>query len=157
RLARVAQQQLGRKLAARVDGEDVVQSVFRTFFRRQACGEFQLDSTAQLWRLLVKITLLKARARGRHHSAACRAVAAETAADDWSPDAVAHEPTPEEAATLNDLVEHVLDGLPPLYARILEMRLAGHSVTEMAPQLGLSRQTIYRALDLLQQRLAGAT
>ena len=34
RLVRLAQRHLGRKVATREDGEDVVQSVFRTFFRR---------------------------------------------------------------------------------------------------------------------------
>ena len=41
RLVRLADQHLSRKLAGRVDGEDVVQSVFRTFFRRGNEGEFQ--------------------------------------------------------------------------------------------------------------------
>ena len=69
RLTCLAEQQLSRKLAARLDGADVVQSVFRTFFRRSAAGEFRIDSSAQLWRLLVKITVRKARALARYHSA----------------------------------------------------------------------------------------
>jgi hypothetical protein len=36
RLARLADRNLSRKIAGRLDGEDVVQSVFRTFFRRSA-------------------------------------------------------------------------------------------------------------------------
>src|SRR4051812_45025103 len=67
RLTRVAEQHLGRKLAGRLDGEDVVQSVFRTFFRRSAAGEFSIDGSGQLWRLLVQITLCKARAKARYH------------------------------------------------------------------------------------------
>ena len=53
-LARAAEQHLARKLAGRVDGEDVVQSVFRTFFRRYQAGEFRIDTSAQLWRLLLR-------------------------------------------------------------------------------------------------------
>src|ERR1043166_1704545 len=71
-LTRVAEQHLSRKLAGRLDGEDVVQSVFRTFFRRSAAGEFRIDNSAQLWRLLVQITLRKAQAKGRHHQAEMR-------------------------------------------------------------------------------------
>src|SRR5262245_55758628 len=55
-LVRVAEQHLSRKLAGRLGGEDVVQSVFRTFFRRAEAGEFRIDSSSQLWRLLVRIT-----------------------------------------------------------------------------------------------------
>jgi ECF sigma factor len=77
RLTRLAEQHLSRKLAGRLDGEDVVQSVFRTFFRRSATGEFRIDSSAQLWQLLVKITLLKARAKARYHTADKRDAGAE--------------------------------------------------------------------------------
>ena len=58
-LLRLAEQHLSRRLSGRVDEEDVVQSVFRTFFRRSGGGEFQIDSSAQIWKLLVKITVLK--------------------------------------------------------------------------------------------------
>src|SRR4051794_5340188 len=77
RLTRIAEEHLSARLAGRLDGSDVVQSVFRTFFRRSAEGEFRIDSSAQLWRLLVRITLLKARAKGRHHTAGIRNVRAE--------------------------------------------------------------------------------
>jgi RNA polymerase sigma-70 factor, ECF subfamily len=155
RLTRLAEQHLSRKLAGRLDGEDVVQSVFRTFFRRGAEGEFTLDSSAQLWRLLVKITVLKARAKGRYHSADRRDAGAEHPGDPdgWLPEALAREPGPEEAAILVDQVEALLRGLPPLHARVLECRLQGHNVSDVAEQLGVSRQTVHRVLNLLQQRL----
>jgi len=72
RLSRLAQQFISRKPGGRIEGDDVVQSVFRTFFRRCADGEFQIDSSAQLWQLLVKITMTKARAQGRRNTAAKR-------------------------------------------------------------------------------------
>jgi RNA polymerase sigma-70 factor (ECF subfamily) len=151
RLVRVAEQHLSRKLAGRLDGEDVVQSAFRTFFRRSAAGEFRIDTSAQLWRLLLTITLRKARAQGRRHSAGKRAAAAE-AGEPTAPLAD-DEPGPAEAAALVDQIEALLRGLPALYAQILERRLEGRPVAEIADQLGLSRQTIYRALNLLQERL----
>src|SRR5437762_5158584 len=124
RLVRLAEQHLSRKVAGRVDGEDVVQSVFRTFFRRSAEGEFRIDSSAEIWRLLVKITLLKARAQGRRHTAGVRDVAAESpAADAWLREALARDPGPADAAVFLDQVAALLRGLPPLYGTILEMRL----------------------------------
>jgi RNA polymerase sigma factor (sigma-70 family) len=157
RLTRVAEQYLSSRVGRREDGSDVVQSVFRTFFRRNAAGQFHIDSSAQMWRLLVKITALKAQAKGRFHTAARRNVAAEVADEDqaWLVTAASGEPGPEEAATLADLVETLLSGLPPEYAQVLEMRLADQGVGEIAPQLGVSRQTVYRMLALLQDRLAG--
>lgn len=155
RLSRLAEQHLSRKLAGRVDGDDVVQSVFRTFFRRSARGDFKIDSSAQLWQLLVKITITKARAQGRYHTAATRDVAAEQrgADEDWLIATVDRDPGPEDAVMLMDEIEALLKGLPSLYCQVLEMRLQGHSVAEVAAQLGVSRQTVYRALELLQHRL----
>jgi hypothetical protein len=68
-------------------------------------------------------------------------------------EAASQEPGPDEAVILVDQIEMLLDGLPPLYCRLLEMRLQGQGVTEIAAELKVSRQTVYRALDLLQQRL----
>jgi hypothetical protein len=47
RLTAVAEQYRGRRPAGRLDGEDVVQSVFRTFFRRCAGGGFHIDRPRQ--------------------------------------------------------------------------------------------------------------
>jgi len=157
RLAALAERHLSDGLAARVDGEDVVQSVFRTFFRRCGQGEFQIDSSAQLWRLLVKITVRKARAKARQHTAAVRDVRSEAAdADTWLAEALTREPGPDEAAILVDWVGTLLAGLPTLYGRVLEMRLEGRSVAEIASTLSLSRQTVYRALQSLSERLETA-
>src|SRR5262245_5412685 len=158
-LLRLAEQHLSRKLSGRVDGDDVVQSVFRTFFRRSAGGEFQIDSSAQIWKLLVKITVMKVRARGRYHSAQKRAVSAEAAgpaapdADAWLPEALARDPDPADAVAFVDQVEALMKDLPPLYGRVLELRLQGQTPTQIAQGLNVSRQTVYRALNLLQERL----
>jgi RNA polymerase sigma-70 factor (ECF subfamily) len=155
RLTHLAEQHLSRRLAGRLDGEDVVQSVFRTFFRRSARGEFQIDSSAQLWRLLVRITLRKASALARHHTAGPRDALAEVpGGGDRLAEALAHEPGPAEAAALVDQIEALLRGLPALYCHVLDLRLQGHGALAVARQLGVSRQTVYRALDLLRQRLA---
>jgi RNA polymerase sigma-70 factor (ECF subfamily) len=153
-LVRLADRQLGRKLAGRLDGEDVVQSVFRTFFRRTAAGEFEVDASDQLWRLLVTITLRKARTKGRFHTAAARDAGAEAGIDPGEFEAAARDPGPDEAATLVDQIEALLRGLPPLYARLLDLKLQGHSVTDIAANLDVSRQTVHRAINLLQDRLA---
>jgi RNA polymerase sigma-70 factor (ECF subfamily) len=153
-LARLAEQHLSRKMAGRLDGEDVVQSVFRTFFRRCTEGEFTIDSSAQIWQLLVKITLLKARAKGRFHTAEKRNAGAEAPAGDARLRvAVTHEPGPAEAVALVDEIEALVRGLPPLYGNLLELRLRGCSVPEIAQELGVSRRTVQRALKLLQERL----
>jgi DNA-directed RNA polymerase specialized sigma24 family protein len=141
KLTRFAEQHLSAKLAGRLDGSDIVQSVFRTFFRRSAEGEFRIDSTAQLWQLLVKITLLKARAKARHHTAEIRAVGAEadSGGEPWLVEAISHEPGPLEAVMLVDQIETMLHGLLPLYYHVLDLRLQGCGTKEIAARLDISR------------------
>jgi RNA polymerase sigma factor (sigma-70 family) len=155
RLTQVAEQHLSRKLAAREGGEDVVQSVFRTFFRRSAEGQFQIDTSAQVWRLLVKITLQKVRTRARYHATKKRSAAAEVQPeeDSWVAEALAREPDPAAAAELVDLMEALVQGVPPLYCRVLELRLQGMVPADVARELSISRNTVYRALELFKQRL----
>src|SRR5262249_3144310 len=154
RLTQVAEQHLSRKLAAREGGEDVVQSVFRTFFRRSAEGQFQIDTSAQVWRLLVKITLQKVRTRSRYHATKKRSAAAElTPQDDsWVAEALGREAEPA-AWGLVALVEALVQGVPPLYCRVLELRLQGLVPADVARELNISRNRVYRALELFQQRL----
>jgi RNA polymerase sigma-70 factor (ECF subfamily) len=153
-LACLAGQNLSPRLAARLDSADVVQSAFRTFFRRCGQGEFHIDSSTQLWRLLARITLLKARAHARRHLADQRDVRAETPGDDVAIRALASssEPGPAEQAVLLDQIEALLEGLPPQYGELLQRRLQGHSVSDIAREMDLSRQSVHRMLNVLQER-----
>lgn len=153
-LNRLAEKHLSRRLAGRVEIEDVVQSVFRTFHRRCLRGEFRVDGSAQLWRLLVQVTVRKVAAKARGLKGEPPPVSA--LADDGGAllaEAVTREPSPEEAVALVDQMEALLRGLPEMHGRVLELRLEGHAVAEIAPRLGVSRQTVYRVLGLLQHRL----
>jgi DNA-directed RNA polymerase specialized sigma24 family protein len=112
RLIRLAELHLSSRLGGRLDGEDVVQSALRTVFRRHAGGEFRINSSAELWRLMARITLLKARAKGRHHTAARRSVADELPGIAAGlPELLAGDPGPDEAAILVDEIEVLLNGL----------------------------------------------
>ncbi|QDU98161.1 RNA polymerase sigma factor [Lignipirellula cremea] len=153
RLIRFAERRLSKQLAGRVDGEDVVQSAFRTFFRRREEGSLKIDGNNQLWRLLVCLTLRKAMAKGRFHTAAKRDVALEISAEQAPQAFLAREPAPEDGVFLADHIECLLAGLPAVHGEILRQRLEGASVKEISMALNLSRQTIYRALHLLQSRL----
>ena len=153
KLCRLSERHLSQRLAVRVDGEDVVQSVFRSFLLRAQRGEFRIDDSSQLWRLLVTITLQKTREAGRRHTAAQRDVARELALDEELLTAVSGEPSPEEAIVLADQVSALLDGLTPWHAQVLEARLAGDTPTEIAARQATSRQAVFRALTDIQQRM----
>lgn len=149
RLCAFADQQIGPRLRAREDAEDVVQSAFRTFFRRAADGQFHVDHSTDLWNLLVTITLNKVRLRAQHHGAGKRDVRAEVDVDveRIDPRTVARDPTPEEVTAFIDEIEFIFAGLKGSDPEIVWMRFQGYSTSEIADRVGCSRWTVRRVLD----------
>src|SRR3954451_9710971 len=84
RLPRLARSRLSRRLAARVDPEDVTLSAYRSFFTLAGAGEVVLQDSGDLWRLLVRITLRKVCRAARRHRADCRSVEREQPLPDES-------------------------------------------------------------------------
>ena len=109
RLCGLAAGQIGQRLGRRVEADDIVQSVFRTFFRRSAKGEYPIDHSGTLWNLLVRITLNKVRRQRERHGAAKRDVGAEVHLDGDRPHpaVVAHDPMPDEVVSLLGFVRLV--------------------------------------------------
>ncbi|TWU44000.1 RNA polymerase sigma factor [Novipirellula aureliae] len=152
KLIHLASQNIHPALLKRFDGEDVVQSVFRTFFRRQEEGSFQIEHSQQLWQLLVTLTLCKTRSHARKHTAEKRNAATEqllSASDQIQ----SNQASPEDALALWEEIDIVLTGLPTRTAEIISMRLEGRNRSEIAKRLSLSRQTVHRILKLVQDRL----
>src|SRR5262245_41323985 len=63
----IADSRLAPGLKRRFDADDVVQSTFRTFFRRAQGGQFQFADNQRLWNLLLAIALTKLREKARYH------------------------------------------------------------------------------------------
>ncbi len=154
RLAELAASRMERRIGRRVNGEDVVQSAFSSFFQRTADNKLQINNARDLWNLLVTITIAKTRSTAREHRAQKRTVEAEVSAPQsaWLAQELAQEPSPSEAAILVEQIELVTRDLPEKHQEILSLRMAGHMRTEIAEIMGLSRQTIYRVLSLIEQR-----
>ncbi|MGE3809084.1 MAG: ECF-type sigma factor [Gemmataceae bacterium] len=56
-IAALASRRLSDQMARRIDPEDIVQSVYRSFFVSAREGRYELQHGGDLWRLLVSITL----------------------------------------------------------------------------------------------------
>jgi RNA polymerase sigma factor (sigma-70 family) len=160
RLTALARSRLAAKLAGRVDPEDIVQSAYRSFFADARQGRFDLQQGGELWRLLVSITLHKLHDQVKHHTAERRSVDAEQGfgtADSLhglQPNLIAREPSPLAALALGEEVEQLMRSLRPHERRVVELRLQGHTLYEIADLTSRSLATVCRILDRLKQRLA---
>jgi RNA polymerase sigma-70 factor (ECF subfamily) len=157
RLIRLAHERLDSLVRTKVDPEDVVQSVFKSFFLRYAEGRFDLGDWDSLWGLLVVITLRKCgrevkRFHGPHHDVRRELPAAGgEAGGGW--DVLAREPTPAEAVMLADTVEQFLRDLGPRERRVLELRLQGCTVPEISAEVDRTEYTVEGMLRKIRKRL----
>jgi RNA polymerase sigma-70 factor (ECF subfamily) len=147
RLLSLARSHLDGRVRQKMDPDDVVQSAFRTFFRRQADNAFDLTTWDSLWALLVVITLRKCSRQAAHFHGPNHDVRRETSPaadsdDAFISEAIDREPTPEEAAALADLVERLMRSLRERQRRVLELRLQGFTVAEISEQLGRTEHTV---------------
>ena len=157
RLTSLARARLSPRLARRTDPEDVVLSVYRSFFIGAREGRFTLNRGGDLWRLLASITKHKLLRQARFHGADRRSVDRESALDDagTGPDFLdARGPTPEDAVALTDELERLFLGLDALGKRVLELRLQGELLSEIADETGRSERTVRRTLDRIRVILA---
>ncbi len=155
RLQSLARSQTGAELALRVDPEDVVQSVFRTFFRRAAEGHYEIPAGEELWKLFLVIALNKVRALGEFHRAKKRSVSQTQGLGKVEP-FLAAEGNPDENAfnvlklTINDM----LDDLPEVQRQMVLLRIEGHDVRTIAERTGRSKRSVERALQEFRVRLS---
>jgi RNA polymerase sigma factor (sigma-70 family) len=153
RLYALAAKQSAPDLATRIDPEDIVQSVFRTFFRRAALGHYEVPQGEELWKLLLVIGLNKIRAVGTHHRAAKRDVRLTSAGPSFE-EALRTTAASEEAfLVLRLVIDEVLVTLAPVQRQIIEQRIEGYEVAEIARNVQRSKRSVERILQEFRKRL----
>jgi eukaryotic-like serine/threonine-protein kinase len=157
RLTSLAGSRLSRRLARRVDAEDVVLSAWRSFFVATGCNQVNVPDDDNLWPLLVTMTLRKLARQAARHSADRRSIHAEVErADDFDwPSVVARDPTPAEAAMVTDEIENLMSGLSPTDREILTRRLQGEQHAAIASSVDCSERTVRRSLQRIRERYLG--
>ena len=156
-LLAVARGQLESWVRRREDPEDVVQSVYKSFFGRQVRSPFELGCWSDLWGLLTLMTLRKCADRVEYLRAQRRDVGreveptTEVGALCW--EALDRAPTPEEAAVLTETVHQLLAGLDSDDRAIIELSLQGYTAEETRTRLGLSERTVRRVRERTRKRL----
>jgi len=157
RLTAMVRWQLASPMRRRLDPEDVVLSAYRSFFVRARQGDFALERSGDLWKLLVTITLNKLRRQVAHHRAAKREAGRERPLEEPVV-AYAAGPTPLEALAAAEELRALMGKLTPLQRQVLELRLQECRWDEIAAVTGRSERTARRALEevrvLWQQELS---
>lgn len=164
RLVALAHNQLATWIQRKVDPEEVVQSVYKSFFvRYRDNGQFDFADWDSLWGLLAQSTIWKCHKRIQYFLTDGRDAGREVPleAGDNSLDsltrALAPDPTPEEAAILTELVGQLLRGLDDDDRKIIEMILQGYTVVEIHDAVGLSERTVQRVHERVKKRLERMT
>jgi RNA polymerase sigma-70 factor (ECF subfamily) len=157
RLIGLARNHLDSQFRHKIDPEDVVQSVFKSFFIRYDEGALAAEGWDGLWGLLACIAVRKCADRVRYHRAECRDLAREaqasTGAEEPWRDAVGREPTPDEAMVLAEAVEDLLRGLDGDERRIVELSLQGYETAEISETLGRAERSVRRVRERVRRRL----
>jgi RNA polymerase sigma-70 factor, ECF subfamily len=152
RLLLLARWHISDRLRTRIDPDDVVQSVFRTFFFRVKNDSFTFDEADDLFKLLARITLHKTLRQVAYHRAARRTPEREHAGskvgeDDALMQLMDTEPDPETVVEFADHLKMFLSKFSTQEQQIIELRLQGHTSDEIAEKMGTYDRKIRRVLE----------
>jgi RNA polymerase sigma-70 factor (ECF subfamily) len=153
KLLGVARRNTAEDLRTRFDPEDVVQSVFRTFFRRAAQGAYAVPAGDDLWKLFLVIALNKIRRLGEFHRANKRSVGQTSGLNE---PLVTDQGAGEEDSLriLHLTIDEILAGSPPHVHQMVKLRIDGCEVAEIAERVGRSKRSVERVLQSFRETLA---
>lgn len=161
-LVRIARQRIGNKLGQRVEAEDILQSVYRSFFVRLQDGQFEIEKGKDLWNLLVRMTVNKICRKATFHQREKRdfkqeqSPRNESSAVPLADLARTDEPGPEEAMLLVEAVEELLQDMREKDRPVVELRLQGYTTAEIANETGRAERSVRRILERLKANLQQA-
>jgi RNA polymerase sigma factor (sigma-70 family) len=148
RLNRLVAMECSAELARKEGVEDIVQSVFRTFFRRVSQGFYDVPDDDELWRLFLVIALHKIRSKATYYHAFKRD--AHRTIDGVEAQLLMHSRADVNElpyAHLELVLEEILQQLPPRSRVMVKLRIEGWDVAEVAQKTGRSKRTVERILQ----------
>jgi DNA-directed RNA polymerase specialized sigma24 family protein len=141
-------------LRQKLDPEDVVQSVLRTFVRRNRDEKFQwVESWDGLWGLLMGLTVYRAARWFRHYNTQSRDLdkesplpATEPGGESDQQSAIAmlesSDPRPDEVAEMLETVREILQRMPESQRRVIELGLLGYDDDAIGEEAGRTRARV---------------
>src|SRR5262249_50502477 len=133
--------------------EDVLQSVFKSFFARHQGGQFDVANWDSLWNLLALLTVRKCADRIAYFHAACRDVRREKYVGVGAAQACTPDPTPSEAAILTETLTRFMADLEQADRDIVTLHLQGYTTPEISGHVHRSERSVCRVLERVRRRL----
>ena len=160
RLVRSVRQKLRVQNRAVSDEEDIVLSVFESFYRAAENGRFpDLSDRDDLWRLLLTMSARKIVDKRRHDRRQRRGAGVKVRSleqvgdDDAVIQVIGDEPTPEMVLIMKEAVERLIFHLGVGQLRETGVsKLEGASNAEIAERFKCSERTIERRLHLIREK-----
>ena len=160
RLVRSVRGRLYGQNRAVSDEEDIVLSVFDSFYNAAEKGRFpDLSDRDDLWRLLLRMAARKVVDKRRHDLRQRRGGDLTLHSLDHANDdrkiiaAIGDEPSPEMALMMQESVEQLFSHLGVGQLRDLAgAKLEGYTNAELAQRFGCSERTIERRLHLIREK-----
>lgn len=154
RMRNLAEAQTSNDLKQRIGSDDIIQSVFRTFFRRAAQGEYDIPEGDELWKLLLVIGLNKIRTLGAFHNAAKRDVRNTKLGPTFEATLDSEQGSDQiSLAILKMTIDELLEPLPEAHQQIIQLRIEGNEVAEIAANVGRSKRSVERILQEFRNNL----
>jgi DNA-directed RNA polymerase specialized sigma24 family protein len=150
RLAAEVRRRLDPRILRRAGDDDVVQSVFASFFAAAPGPAGPPRDRVELWRLLVHFTACKVANTAERHRARCRDVRREEPLDrpacggamvPYEP-ADLHALDPANEAAAREQFDRLLAALPCDLQQVFVMRLEGYTNAEIAARIGRVERTV---------------
>lgn len=160
RLVRSVRARLYGQNRAVSDEEDIVLSVFDSFYNAAENGRFpDLSDRDDLWRLLLRMAARKVVDKRRHdlrqrRGGNVRLHSLDQAGDDEKViEVIGVEPSPEMVLMMQESMEQLFSHLGVGQLRDLAgAKLEGYSNAELAQRFGCSERTIERRLNLIREK-----
>jgi DNA-directed RNA polymerase specialized sigma24 family protein len=166
RLQSLVRRHLDNRIRRREDEHDILQNMYSSFCRGQLEGKTPPSSRAELWKLLVRITMCKVVNTAHRHMAARRDVRRETVAPrdqlhgggsqfpQWMLEHVDRsQPSPEEKGIVLEELNRLLSGLSEDFRQIVLWKLDGFTNAEIACSIGRTVRCVELKMQLIRKRL----
>jgi DNA-directed RNA polymerase specialized sigma24 family protein len=165
RLQSLVRRHLDNRIRRREDEQDVLQSMYASFCAGQLEGMNPPASRAELWKLLVRITMCKVVNTANRHLAARRDVRRERADPKgqrpgdslfprWMLEHVDRaQPSPEEKLIVLEEIKRLLQALPEELRSIVVWKLEGFTNADIASKMGRTVRCVELKMQLIRKRL----